>query len=1012
MEIKIIYLTILLIQVNILTKEKHIYTLIKFNHYSEITLKIQGSGNQYVLYQSFTPLPDEVLINGTKTNFINNKPLIKLISNLNAISLKWDKNIENCDSMFMYRNNIIEIDLSKFDTSSVTTMKYLFLGCSLLESINFSNFNTSNVTECCSMFNGCSSLKSLDLSSFNTSKISNMGHMFNDCSSLTFLNLSNFDCKNVKYMDNMFKGCSSLVSLDLSNFDFSSINNINSMFLNCKKLEYINLKKAKSFFNNYETKSKIFETSPNLVICVNDTDNGNIKNQAECGIIDCTDDWRKNQKKVNTYDNKCVLDNQCNSTNYKYEYENKCYYECPNETFSYNYICINIKNINFQNTLLTEKIKDTKYITEKITSFDFVDSIRLINTKNIEIPKNTLSIEFDYPRNNFCSFIDVLNEKCKNNYINREEQNEYANYIVELILDGKLKNVLNTVINENKSIIINENDITHQITKLSLLNNSNNNLTSINYGYCEKYLKSYYGINETEELIIYKIEHKIKEYKIPIIEYTIFNGDGTKKLSLDCCSNISIEYNIPISINENDLDKYNSTSKYYTDECSKTKSKDGLDLTIYDKKFEYNEKNMSLCEFNCTYKGYNINTSKVKCFCPPKGEINSSETKQELNKISNEKKSTNFDIAKCYNLFKSKEELVSNSGFFILLFILAFFLIIFLIFCIRGKQNLIDKIDEIIAKKSKNIKEILGENKNHKRNSKNMKNIKLIKKDKLKTKKKSTNLAKSMIITSNTKKTKRRNCLKSKNINKNNINLSSKSCKLKFNEYELNSMEYKDALKYDNRTYCDYYLSLIKTKQMIIFSFCTFDDYNSGIIKKYTLFQSFAFHYTSNAVFFTDETMHQIVKDKGTFNFIYQIRFIIYSSIISTFFLRIFLLLIMTEKEIVSIKHKHDKNSALIQKTKVIKCINIKFLFFFILNIVLLSLFWYYLTCFNALYQNTQFYLIKNTLISFGFSLLYPFIINIFPGILRINSLKHKKRKKGENSDEYKYKFSKILQIL
>ena len=106
---------------------------------------------------------------------------------------------------------------------------------------------------------------------------------------------------------------------------------------------------------------------------------------------------------------------------------------------------------------------------------------------------------------------------------------------------------------------------------------------------------------------------------------------------MDCCSNISIEYNIPISINEKDLDKYNSTSKYYTDECSKTKSKDGLDLTIYDKKFEYNEKNMSLCEFNCTYKGYNINTSKVKCSCPPKGEINSSETKQELNKISAKK---------------------------------------------------------------------------------------------------------------------------------------------------------------------------------------------------------------------------------------------------------------------------------------------------------------------------------------------------------------------------------------
>ena len=210
---------------------------------------------------------------------------------------------------------------------------------------------------------------------------------------------------------------------------------------------------------------------------------------------------------------------------------------------------------------------------------------------------------------------------------------------------------------------------------------------------------------------------------------------------------------------------------------------------------------------------------------------------------------------------------------------------------------------------------------------------------------------------------------------------------------------------------------------MIIFSLCSFDDYNSGIIKKYVLFLYFAFHYTSSAVFFTDKTMHQIVEDKGSFNFSYQMKFILFAAIISTICLRIFLLLIKTEKEIVTIKNEQNKNAINIQKEKIIKCINIKYSIFFVLNLILLLLFWYYLTCFNAIYQNTQIYLIKNTFISFGLSLIYPFVINIFPGILRIYSLKKensKIKKKNKNNKqrakkgnkECIYNASKFLQLL
>ena len=94
-------------------------------------------------------------------------------------------------------------------------------------------------------------------------------------------------------------------------------------------------------------------------------------------------------------------------------------------------------------------------------------------------------------------------------------------------------------------------------------------------------------------------------------------------------------------------------------------------------------------------------------------------------------------------------------------------------------------------------------------------------------------------------------------------------------------------------------------------------------------------------------------------------------------------------------------------KKQKLKCMKIKFAFFFILNFILLGLFWYYLTSFNAIYQNTQVYLIENTFISFAISLFYPFIINIFPMIIRMYSI-HSNNK----DQECFYKVSQILQLI
>ena len=40
-----------------------------------------------------------------------------------------------------------------------------------------------------------------------------------------------------------------------------------------------------------------------------------------------------------------------------------------------------------------------------------------------------------------------------------------------------------------------------------------------------------------------------------------------------------------------------------------------------------------------------------------------------------------------------------------------------------------------------------------------------------------------------------------------------------FNDYEINNLSYDEALKYDKRSYCKYYLSLLRTKHLLIFTF-------------------------------------------------------------------------------------------------------------------------------------------------------------------------------------------------
>ena len=162
-------------------------------------------------------------------------------------------------------------------------------------------------------------------------------------------------------------------------------------------------------------------------------------------------------------------------------------------------------------------------------------------------------------------------------------------------------------------------------------------------------------------------------------------------------------------------------------------------------------------------------------------------------------------------------------------------------------------------------------------------------------------------------------------------------------------------------------------------------------------------YYTINSLFFQDSTIHKIYENNGIFNFEYQIPKIIYSSLISAIISIIIKYFSLSEKNVIEGKKINDSEKI----NKIIKTLKIKFILFYIVTFVFLLFFWYYLSCFCAVYKNTQIHLLKDTLISFGLSMIYPFGINIIPILIRIPALRDTK-----NNNKVLYNISKFIQLI
>lgn len=210
-------------------------------------------------------------LNFNTSNVIRMQNMFGFARNVTSLNVaNWDiSKVTDLTNVFSSTQSLKTIDVSKWNTSNVTSFAGLFWNCSA-QKIDVSNWKTSNVTSLYHTFDGVIGLTSpLDLSKWDTSNVTDMTNTFanNPNGFAGDLMLDNWNTSNVTTMYGMFSGSklstrginvlnwntssvtimygmfagTNITSFDGSKLNTSKVQNMSSMFMDANKLTSVNI---------------------------------------------------------------------------------------------------------------------------------------------------------------------------------------------------------------------------------------------------------------------------------------------------------------------------------------------------------------------------------------------------------------------------------------------------------------------------------------------------------------------------------------------------------------------------------------------------------------------------------------------------------------------------------------------------------------------------------------------------------------------------------------------------
>ena len=602
------------------------------------------------------------------------------------------------------------------------------------------------------------------------------------------------------------------------------------------------------------------------------------------------------------------------------------------------------------------------------------------NEKNKNIEENVeVAISIDRPFNPECIYNKLKTElipnydKTESNYLKIETNNSYSFQL--------------TTVNNQMDYLI---------------NNIKSEFSVIDLKECTKKLNKENGRDEDADLILLKYENENQvDVNQKSIQYEIYNPETNNKLDLSVCSDIKIDIYIPIQLsketkelykelNRKGFNLFDKNNKFYTDICTPYQSKFGTDVLLSDRCNDFFIPNQLNCQANCEYSDYLPDSEYLKCECNVVNEekIDTREpekvtAKSIVKPFYNTLKYSNYKILKCYKLVFRKRTLYKNKGSFLSLIYLLGFFIAFIIFCFRRFIYITKEINKLYEKIEKNKDININETTNAHKSKK-------IKSKKHRNKNKSKNNNKSNNIQFNNRSS---NLILKKTLHQKENYLEVKNQKIlsDYSDYELNDLEYASAIEHDNRSFFKIYFYYLKREHIILFTFFNYNDFNIFSVKLSKFFLAICTNMAFNIFFFSDESTHNIYISEGEYDFIGQLAQMIYSTIVSQL-LQVFInYLTMTDITYYSIKELiKEKKININQIQSKMRYLKFKIIIFFIFAFCLFLFFWYLISAFCSVYENTQRIFIIDSISSFVMELIYPFGLYLIPTGLRILALKSK----------------------
>ena len=224
---------------------------------------------------------------------------------------------------------------------------------------------------------------------------------------------------------------------------------------------------------------------------------------------------------------------------------------------------------------------------------------------------------------------------------------------------------------------------------------------------------------------------------------------------------------------------------------------------------------------------------------------------------------------------------------------------------------------------------------------------------------------------------------------KKNTKFSNKIVSLAFTNHDLLNMNYSEASRHEYRSCLEIYWGYLLELHIYLHTF--FDEcyLDLKIIRFLYLIFNFVIMFFFNALLFNDTLVSEIFKKNGSLSSKSSLPIAFYSFLISILVMRIFKPLTSNRNELKLIIKKRKKKKDYIEAfTKVLKKLKIKLIILYCFVIIFSILFWYYVSAFCAVYQNSQKFWLYGCLESIAMDFCTPIVLCFILASLRYISLR------------------------